>query len=209
MINDTEELVKKTMKGDPGHDWFHADRVRKLALYIAKKENADLLIVELAALLHDIADHKFHNGDEDAGNRVATKWLNRFKLDPSIVKEIAYIIKEVSFKGAKVKSKMKTIEGMVVRDADKLDALGAIGIARTFSFGGHFGVPMYLPEIKPILHSSFAQYKKLSASTVNHFYEKLLLLKDQMHTKTGKRLAQKRHRFTEAYLRRFLTEWKG
>ena len=196
------------MKGDPGHDWSHADRVRKIALYIGKKERADLFIVELAALLHDIADYKFHNGDESLGSRIATKWLKRFDIHLSTIKEISYIVREVSFKGAKVKSKMKTIEGMVVRDADKLDALGAIGVARTFSYAGYFGIPMHVPGIKPTLHRTFAEYKKNSRSTINHFYEKLLLLKDKMHTKTGKRLAEERHRFIEAYLKQFLREWK-
>lgn len=209
IIKKTEEFVKKTMTGDPGHDWSHVDRVRKLALYIAKKEKADLLVVELAALLHDVADYKFHKGDDKLGGRVAAKWLKKFNLPNKAIKEIEYIINEVSFKGAKVKYTMKSIEGKVVQDADKLDALGAIGIARTFSFGGKFNVPMYVPAKKPVFHSSFEEYKKLSASTVNHFYEKLLLLKDRMHTKTAKRLALRRHKFMQQYLKEFFKEWNG
>ncbi|MDP4001177.1 MAG: HD domain-containing protein [bacterium] len=209
IIKRTEELVRKTMTGDPGHDWSHIDRVRKVALYIAKKEKANLFIVELAALLHDIADYKFHKGDDKLGGRTAAKWLKKFKIDDETIKEIEYIINEVSFKGAKVKYKMKSIEGKVVQDADKLDALGAIGVARTFSFGGKFNVPMYIPNKKPFFHSSFEQYKKLSASTINHFYEKLLLLKDRMHTKTAKQLAQRRHKFMELYLKEFFNEWKS
>lgn len=197
------------MKGDPGHDWSHVDRVRKLALHIAKKEKADIFVVELAALLHDIADYKFYKGDEGIGGRMAAKWLRKSKVDEAVIKEILYIIREVSFKGAKVKSKVNTVEGMVVRDADKLDAIGAIEIARTFSFGGHFGVPIYVPGAKPTLHRSFAQYKKHSKSTINHFYEKLLLLKDRMHTKTGRRLAKKRHKFMEDFLKEFFEEWNN
>ncbi len=196
------------MKGDPGHDWSHADRVRKLALYIGKKEKADLFVVELAALLHDVADYKFYGGDNKIGGQVATKWLKKFKLKSKIINEIEYIINEISFKGAKVKYNMKTIEGKVVQDADKLDALGAIGVARTFSFGGRFNIPLHIPGKKPTLHSSFEQYKKLSASTINHFYEKLLLLKDRMHTKTAKKLAKQRHKYMEEFLKQFYKEWR-
>ncbi|TSA46477.1 HD domain-containing protein [bacterium] len=208
IIKKTEEFVKKTMKGDPGHDWSHVDRVRKLGLYIARKEKADLFIVELAALLHDVADYKFHKGDDKLGGRTAVNWLKKFNLDELIINEVEYIVNEVSFKGAKVKYKMKSLEGKVVQDADKLDALGAIGVARTFSFGGKFDVPMYLPGKKPVFHSSFEQYKKLSASTINHFYEKLLLLKDRMHTKTARALAFRRHKFMEIYLHEFIREWR-
>ncbi len=209
VVKKTEEFVKKTMAGDPGHDWSHVNRVRDLALYIGKKEKADLFTVELAALLHDVADYKFHKGDDKIGGRVAAKWLKKFSLNNDLINEIEYIVNEVSFKGAKVKYKMKSLEGKVVQDADKLDALGAIGIARTFSFGGRFDLPMYLPKQKPVFHTSFAQYKKLSASTVNHFYEKLLLLRNRMHTKTAKGLALRRHKFMELYLKEFYKEWAG
>jgi uncharacterized protein len=209
IIHKTEKFVKKTMKGDPGHDWSHVNRVRNLALYIAKKEKADLFIVELAALLHDVADHKFYGGDADIGPKTARKWLNNLKLDRKTVDLICDIIGEVSFKGAGVKYNMKSIEGKSVQDADKLDALGAIGIARTFSYGGHFGVPMHLPGIKPTYHISFEQYKTNAASTINHFYEKLLLLKDRMHTKTAKKMARRRHKFMEQYLKEFYREWEG
>ncbi len=209
IIKATEEFVKKTMAGDPGHDWSHVERVRQLALYIAKREKADQLTVELAALLHDVADFKFHKGDDKIGGRVASKWLRKFDLDASLINEIESIVNEVSFKGAKVKYKMKTLEGKVVQDADKLDAIGAIGVARAFSFGGKFDRALYLPNKKPVFHTSFAQYKKLNASTINHFYEKLLLLKDRMHTKTAKQLAIRRHKFMESYLKEFLSEWKG
>jgi len=207
ILKKTEKFVRMKMRGDPGHDWSHVNRVRKLALYIGKKEKADLFIVELAALLHDVADYKFHKGDNKLGSTIAENWLGELHVDKKIIKHVGYILKKIAFKGAKVKSRMKTIEGKIVQDADKLDAMGAIGIARTFSYGGHFNVPMYIPAIKPTLHTSFAQYKKNSASTINHFYEKLLLLKDRMHTKTAKQIARRRHKFLETYLKEFYREW--
>lgn len=208
IIKKTEEFVKNKMKGDPGHDWSHVNRVRNVALHLGKKEKADLFIVELASILHDVADHKFYGGDDKIGSKTATKWLNKIKVDEKVIEHICHIIDEVSFKGAGVKYKMKTIEGKVVQDADKLDAIGAIGVARTFSYGGHFNVPMYIPEKKPVFHTSFAQYKKNSESTINHFYEKLLLLKDRMHTKSARKIAQKRHKFMELYLKEFFKECK-
>ena len=208
IIKKTEKFVKTKMKGDPGHDWSHVNRVRNMAVYLGKKEKADLFIVELASILHDVADHKFYGGDDKIGSKTAGQWLNKLKIDKKIIEHVCYIIDEVSFKGAGVKYTMKTIEGKVVQDADKLDAIGAIGVARTFSYGGHFNVPMYVPEKKPVFHTSFAQYKKNSESTINHFYEKLLLLKDRMHTKNGKKIALKRHKFMELYLKEFFEEWK-
>ncbi len=209
LITKTEEFVKKKMKGDPGHDWSHIKRVCRSALYIAKKEKADLLVVELAALLHDIGDYKFHGGDEHAGSRIAKKFLIKLNLDAKMLKEVCSIIDEVSFKGAKVKSKMKSLEGKIVQDADKLDALGAIGIGRTFVYAGHFGISMYDPSKKPTLHKSFEQYKNNQSSVIIHFYEKLLLLKDRMNTKTGKKLAVRRHKFMLKYLEEFMREWKN
>lgn len=209
IIRKTEAFVKAKMKGDPGHDWSHVDRVRKLALYIGRKEKADLFTIELSALLHDVADHKFHKGDDKIGPKTASRWLLSLGLEPKFVKNIASIITEVSYKGAGVKYDLSNFEGNIVRDADKLDALGAIGIARTFSYGGHFNVPLYLPGVKPLYHKTFQQYKKNSASTINHFYEKLLRLKDRMHTKTAKKLAIERHKFMELYLKEFYKEWKG
>lgn len=208
IIKKTEKFVKNKMKGDPGHDWSHVNRVRNVALYLGKREKADLFIIELAAILHDVADHKFYGGDDKIGSSTATEWLNKLHVDKKTIEHICHIIDEVSFKGAGVKYKMKTIEGKVVQDADKLDAIGAIGVARTFSYGGHFNVPMYVPDKKPVFHTSFTQYKKNSESTINHFYEKLLLLKDRMHTKSGKKLATHRHKFMELYLKEFFREWK-
>src|SRR3989344_4641841 len=207
IIKKTEEFVKTKMKGDPGHDWSHVNRVRNMAVYLGKKEKADLFIVELASILHDVADHKFYGGDDKIGSKTATQWLNKIKVNQKVIEHVCHIIDEVSFKGAGVKYAMKTIEGKVVQDADKLDAIGAIGVARTFSYGGHFNVPMYLPGVKPTMHTSFAQYKKKSASTINHFYEKLLLLKDRMHTKTARKIARQRHKFMEQYLKEFYGEW--
>ena len=207
VIQKTEKFVKNKMKGDPGHDWSHVNRVRKVALYLGKKEKADLFIIELASILHDVADHKFYGGDDKIGSKTAAVWLRKIKVDEEVIKHISHIIDEVSFKGAGVKYAMKTIEGKVVQDADKLDAIGAIGIARTFSYGGYFNVPMYIPQKKPVFHTSFSQYKKNSESTINHFYEKLLLLKDRMHTKSGKELATHRHKFMELYLKEFFREW--
>jgi uncharacterized protein len=190
-----------------GHDWWHIDRVRRNALRIGREERANLLIVELAALLHDIADWKFHGGDETAGPKAARQWLADCNADPTIVQHVCEIIAEVSFKGAGVPTLMKTLEGKCVQDADRLDAIGAIGIARAFAFGGHFGRAMYDPDIPPEQHQSFHAYKTKSGPTINHFYEKLLLLKDRMQTDTGRRLAAQRHQFMEQFLAHFFAEW--
>lgn len=207
VIKKTEKFVKTKMKGDPGHDWSHVNRVRNIALHIGRKEKANLFVVELAALLHDVADYKFHKGDNRIGGELTLGLLKKLRVDDKDAKHVKHIIDNIAFKGAKVKYSVKTLEGEIVQDADKLDAIGAIGIARTFSFGGHFNVPMYIPSVKPTMHSSFAQYKKKSASTINHFYEKLLLLKDRMHTKTAKQIAQRKHKFLEIYLNEFYREW--
>lgn len=208
VIKKTEWFVKNTLRNDSsGHDWWHIERVRRNALYIGKHERVDLFVVELAALLHDIADWKFHGGTTEAGAKKASEWLRSLHVDEEIVKHIAHIVAEVSFKGAGVKSKIESIEGKVVQDADRLDALGAIGIARCFTYGGYSGVGIYDPQEKPELHKTFEDYKKSNKTSISHFYEKLLLLKDLMNTKTGKKLAVKRHRFMETYLREFYDEW--
>lgn len=205
----TEEFVKSRLEGDSGHDWWHIYRVRNTALTIGKEEKADLFIVELASLLHDIADHKFHDGDENVGPRVAREWLLSLNVEEAIVSHVSQIIKDISFKGAQVESSMKTIEGKVVQDADRLDAMGAIGIARAFSYGGFRKRELYNPTQKPTMHSSFQEYKKDNGHTINHFYEKLFLLKNRMNTATGKKLAIERHQFMEAYVKQFLMEWDG
>lgn len=205
----TAEHVKGTLAGESsGHDWFHVERVWKMALRLAENEGADRFIVELAALLHDIADWKF-SGDEAAGPREARAWLESVGVDSATVDHVCDIIARLSFKGAGVPDSMPTKEGMVVQDADRLDALGAIGIARAFAYGGHKNRELYNPSITPTVHQSFEQYKGSNGTTVNHFYEKLLLLKHRMNTQTAKQIAEQRHAFMEEFLHRFFREWSG
>ncbi len=195
-------------KEGSGHDWWHMLRVWKNAVDIAKKEkNVDMFIVQMAALLHDLEDWKLVASNK---NKITVKkFLENLKLEAKDINHICQIIDNLSFKGAGVKSKMATKEGMIVQDADRLDALGAIGIGRVFIFIGHVGRPMYDPNIKPRLHQSFAQYKKSkdNGSAINHFYEKLLLLKDRMNTATGKKIAKERHKFMVVFLDKFFEEW--
>ena len=206
----TAAYVKELLSGEgSGHDWWHIYRVWNNAKLIAAQEQVNLYIVELAALLHDIGDHKFHNGDETVGPRLAREWLLKCNVNAEETDHVCSIIGELSFKGAGTSSEMKTLEGRVVQDADRLDAIGAIGIARAFAYGGHKGRELYNPSIKPVLHSSFGQYKASTAPTLNHFYEKLLLLKDRMHTQTARKLAEERHRYMEGFLERFYAEWEG
>ncbi len=190
-----------------GHDLWHIKRVVALSKIIGKKEGGNLFIIELAAWLHDIADHKYHNGDESAGPREALKWMLSQNVPQEDINSVVTIIKEVSYKGAKVKTPMSTLEGKVVQDADRLDAIGAIGVARSFAYGGSKQHAIYEPEIEPVSHSSFEEYKNSKASVINHFYEKLLLLKDLMNTRTGMQLAEKRHRFMQEFLNQFYKEW--
>lgn len=204
----TADYARSKLSGEhTGHDWFHTRRVWRNARLIGEQEGADLFVVELAALLHDIADWKFAHGDDSAGPKEARAWLHTLDVDEATISHVCEIINDLSFKGAGVKSAMKTKEGMVVQDADRLDALGAIGIARAFAYGGHKGSELYNPDVKPVLHSSFDEYKKSRGSTINHFYEKLLLLKDLMNTSTGKRMAEERHAFMEEFLKNFYNEW--
>jgi uncharacterized protein len=210
ILTSTADHVRRTLSGDSsGHDWWHIDRVRRNALLIAREEGADLFVVELTALLHDIADWKFHGGDETAGPRAAREWMTRCEVDAAVIDHVCGIIAELSFKGAGVATEMPTLEGRCVQDGDRLDAIGAIGIARAFAFGGHFGRAMYDPDVPPELHATFAAYKSKGGPTINHFYEKLLLLKDRMQTATGRRLAAERHQFMERYLAQFFAEWNG
>lgn len=208
IIKSTVAYVKKTTS-DSSHDWWHVYRVWKTAIKIAKKERADLFVVQLAALLHDIADWKFHGGNEEVGPQMAREWLKKLGVNENTIDHVCQIIKDMPFKGAGVATPMRTLEGMVVQDADRLDALGAIGIARTFAYGGHKGREIYNPEIKPKTHKSFEQYKSSKGSTINHFYEKLLLLKDRMNTRTAKKIAEKRHKFMEQFLGEFFGEWNS
>ena len=192
-----------------GHDWWHVYRVWKNAIHIGKQESVDIFVVELAALLHDVADWKFHDGNDEIGPQVAKEWLESLSVSEEIVSHVCQIIKDISFKGAGVVTAMKTTEGMVVQDADRLDALGAIGIARTFAYGGSKNREMYNPDINPEMHTSFEQYKNSQGTSINHFYEKLLLLKELMNTATAKQIAEKRHAVMEDYLNQFYREWEG
>jgi uncharacterized protein len=202
--------IKELLGSDgAGHDWWHIYRVVKLANRINESEGADPFVVELAAWLHDIADHKFHGGDEMAGAREARKWMLQHELPEDVIEKVSTIIREISFKGAHVKTPMSSLEGMIVQDADRLDAIGAIGIARTFAYGGSKGRLMYDPENKPEMHQDFERYKNSTAPTINHFYEKLLLLKERMNTKKGKEMAEERHHYMQAYLNQFFAEWNG
>lgn len=208
IIDKTIQFVRQKLEGEgSGHDWWHVYRVYKNALNIVASEEADEFIVSLGALLHDIADFKFHGGDTEVGPRVAKEWLESLSVDENIIKQVEHIVRNVSFKGAKVKSTMETIEGKIVQDADRLDAIGAIGIARTFAYGGYKEREIYNPDIKPELHDSFEKYKNNESHSINHFYEKLLLLKDLMNTETGRKVADERHKFMELYLQQFYDEW--
>jgi uncharacterized protein len=210
VIKKTEEYVKSIQQGDSsGHDWWHSDRARKLALHIGRKENADLYVVELSALLHDIADYKLHGGDEEIGPKTARVWLEKSAVEESIISHVYQIIKDLPFPGAGESSRARTIEGKVVQDADWLDALGAIGIARALIFAGSSQRGLYNPEKKPELHKSFEEYKKNKTDAINHFYEKLLLVKDKLNTATAKKIAAKRHTIMEEYLKQFFIEWDG
>ena len=202
--------VKNQLSGEgSGHDWWHIVRVWNMAKKIAKNEKVDINVVELAALLHDIADWKFHNGNEDVGPQKAKEIMEEHQVDSTTIKHVVNIITHLSFKGANVKNEIKSLEGKVVQDADRLDALGAIGIARTFAYGGFAHHILYDPTIKPVLHESKEAYFNAKNTSINHFYEKLLLLKDRMHTTTAKKIAQKRHAIMEEYLEKFYAEWQN
>jgi uncharacterized protein len=210
LIDKTILFVKATLaQAEGGHDWFHIERVYKNAVLIAASENCDLEIVQLGALLHDIADSKFHDGDETIGPRTARTFLESEKVAPATIDHVIAIIENISFKGGKVERQFSSIELDIVQDADRLDAIGAIGIARTFNYGGFKNRALYNPEIEPNLTMTKDEYKNNEAPTINHFYEKLLLLKDKMNTTTGKQIAQDRHRYMEDFLEQFYAEWEG
>ncbi len=210
IIENTKNFVKQILQNaEGGHDWFHIQRVLNNAQHIAKNENVDNFIVILGALLHDIADSKFHNGNEKIGPDKARMFLKKQGVSEEIIAHVVKIIQNISFKGGNEAQKFHSPELDVIQDADRLDALGAIGIARTFNYGGFKGRALYDPEIKPDLNMSKAVYKSSSAPTINHFYEKLLLLKDRMNTQTGRQIAADRHKFMEEYLMQFNKEWNG
>jgi uncharacterized protein len=207
IIKKTEEFVRHILiNAEGGHDWWHVHRVWTNAKLIARTEDCDLLIVELAALLHDIADSKFHNGDEELGPTLAGQFLTSINVDEKIVYHVQQIIRHMSFKAGFDKAVFHSKELAIVQDADRLDAIGAIGIARAFTYGGFKNREIYNPDIKPNLNMTKEEYKGTQAPTINHFYEKLLLLKDKMNTDTGRQLALQRHNFMESYLKQFYSE---
>jgi uncharacterized protein len=214
---ENEKLIEKTIafvklqlaNAEGGHDWFHIERVYKNTLAIAKNEKCDLLVCQLGALLHDIADSKFHNGDEKIGPQTARIFLENEQVSKEIIEHVIRIIENISFKGGNFQKEFNSIELQVVQDADRLDAIGAIGIARAFNYGGFKNRTIYNPAIKPNLTMSKEEYKNADAPTINHFYEKLLSLKDKMNTESGKKIADKRHEFMEMFLEQFYGEWQG
>ncbi|MFK8004793.1 MAG: HD domain-containing protein [Saprospiraceae bacterium] len=210
MIQQTIDYVKSELENaEGGHDWWHIYRVWKTAKQIAASETVDQQVVELGALLHDIADSKFHDGDETVGPRKANDFLTSIGVDQKTIDHVILIIQNISFGGGNFEKKFHSLELAVVQDADRLDALGAIGIARTFNYGGFKNRAIYDPNIPPQLNMTKAEYKKSTAPSINHFYEKLLLLKDRMNTPTGKKMAEQRHQFMETYLDQFYQEWEG
>jgi uncharacterized protein len=209
ILSKTRQYVIDTLGSDSaGHDHHHTMRVNRLARYIADKEGADIFVVDLASLLHDIADYKFHDGDEDIGANTAYAFLQELDVEEHICRHVKEIVHGVSFKGADAKQIELSIEGKIVQDADRLDAIGAVGIGRAFAYGGHAKRPMYDPDDKS-LNLSKEDYMKKKSHTINHFYEKLLLLKDRLNTDTARQIAEQRHQFTEAFVQQFLDEWDG
>ncbi len=210
LINNTIDFVKNELQNaEGGHDWFHIERVWNNAKRIAKNEDVNIEVVELGALLHDIADSKFYNGDETIGPKKALDFLITQDIDTLIIDHVLLIIENVSFGGGNKKRTFNSLELDVVQDADRLDALGAVGIARTFNYGGFKNRALYDPAIPSNLNQTKEEYKNSTAPSINHFYEKLLLLKDRMNTESGKALAEKRHAFMEQYLEQFYNEWSG
>lgn len=210
IISKTIDFVKDTLNGaEGGHDWFHIQRVFKNAQLISKEEEVDFFVVSLGALLHDIADSKFYDGDETIGPKIAADFLENLQVEPTVINHVVKIIKNISFKGGNMDQKFRSPELDVIQDADRLDAIGAIGIARCFNYGGFKNRTLYDPEIVPNLKMSKEEYKSSTSPTINHFYEKLLLLKDRMNTKTGRKLAVERHQFMEQFLEQFYQEWEG
>jgi uncharacterized protein len=215
-MNNSELIIKtiafvkeKLNDAEGGHDWFHIERVYKNALLIASDTNCDLTIVQLGALLHDIADSKFHNGDETIGPKTARLFLESQNVSEDIILHVVNIIENISYKGGNFEKKFSSVELDVVQDADRLDAIGAIGIARAFNYGGFKNRTLYNPEIAPVTNMSKEEYKNNNGPTINHFYEKLLLLKDKMNTEKGKQIASERHHFMELFLAQFYAEWEG
>ena len=208
LIQTTIAFVKEKLEGaEAGHDWFHIERVWKLSKKIADSETCNLQVVELGALLHDIADPKFHDGDESLALKISNEFLKNQNVSADIIEQVLFSIKNISFKNREEAPEILPIELQIVQDADRIDAIGAIGIARTFNYGGFKNNLMYHPDIQPAVNMTKEEYKKSKGTTINHFYEKLLLLKDMMNTETGKKLAEERHDFMVEFLDQFAREW--
>ncbi len=208
VILQIETELKNRFKDEPtGHDWEHIRRVRDMAMHIQSLEGGDPFVIELGALLHDISDHKFNGGILNAGGEKAREWLEQLKVDEKIVLQVSALVDQVSFKGAGVKTGKLNLETQIVQDADRLDALGAVGIARAFAFGGNRNQLIHSDSIKIVEHDSFESYVNAKTTSINHFYEKLLLLKNRINTKTAKKIAEDRHLFMEQFLQKFLTDW--
>ncbi|MCH2224583.1 MAG: HD domain-containing protein [Crocinitomicaceae bacterium] len=209
LVEKVTAFVRPKFEGEgTGHDFHHIERVLNLSRYIQAHEGGDIEIVELSALLHDISDHKFNGGKLDEGGKVAFNILIEYGASIEIAERVKYIVDNISYKGANVPAEMRSIEGRIVQDADRLDAMGAIGIARTFAYGGNRNQPIYEPTLSYNLHGNFEEYANSKTSTINHFYEKLLLLKNRLNTKTGRKIGQERHDFMELFLNQFYSEWK-
>jgi len=208
IVKTIEDVIKSQFEGDAtGHDWHHIQRVLNMSRHIQKTEGGDLEIIELAALLHDISDHKFNGGKLDEGGKVAFSLLLDHGYDEERASQVKYIVDNVSYKGANTPAEMNVLEGKIVQDADRLDAIGAIGIGRTFAYGGHKNQPMYAPELEAKLHNSFEEYANEKTCTINHFHEKLLLLSDRLNTDTAKEIGKQRHQFMDEFLDQFYAEW--
>jgi uncharacterized protein len=209
VLENSVSFVKEKLIGDnSGHDWNHTERVYKMSIKLAEGEHVCLPIIQLAALLHDVEDWKLKN-NQTKDNEIVKNWLTSQNVDNESTKHICNIIEKLSFKGASVPTPMDTLEGKIVQDADRLDAIGAIGIARTFAYGGYKNRIMHKADIKPVIHKDFEEYKQNQSTTINHFYEKLLLLKDLMNTEKAKQIAEVRHKYMNDYLVEFFAEWKG
>ena len=210
LISKTISFVKaKLANAEGGHDWFHIERVYRNAVLISKNEVCNTVVVQLGALLHDIADSKFYNGDETIGPKIAREFLESQKVDQATITHVINIIENISFKGGNFEKVFSSKELDIVQDADRLDAIGAIGIARMFNYGGFKNRTIYDPKIAPNTKMTKEEYKKNDSPTINHFYEKLFLLKDKMNTETGKEIAKERHRYMEGFLSQFYAEWEG
>lgn len=209
ILQKTVAYIKQEFSDDSsGHDWWHIYRVWKNAATICEQEKADMFIVQLAALLHDLDDWKFSESEDETPLR-ARAWLESCHVDIPSAEAVCEIIKHISYKGAGVENKMESLEGLIVQDADRLDAIGAIGIGRAFAYGGYKNRQMYDPNSPPQMHAGFEEYKKSKSATINHFYEKLLLLKDLMNTPTAKKIAEQRHAVMVKFLDQFMNEWEG